>query len=379
MKILADEGATGAKLVILGIAKAGESLISFGFDLSNRIEIIKFESNPEFKVMELIKKGESALNIDISMRDELVTASQGSFYTAQMLCHALCLAADITERSTEKEPISVSFEGVQAEVWNRLARQFRDRCERFCRGNKFNPSGRAPYLHILNWLANGSDWTLNLRDAAREHKAHRGSVGQVVDKGFLENLISGDPEISGVLHYDSTACILSIEDPQFVFYIRNLPWKRFAKELGFLSVDFKTRYDFALSFAGADRGIAEKLFEALQSREVEVFYDRNEQHRMLAEDIEEYLRPIYQAEAGYVVCILGREYPERIWTKFESDAFKERFGENAVIPIWFPDNPPGFFDETYNKGGIKMDLKQALDPQIQNIAELLCKKLGESN
>ena len=48
-------------------------------------------------------------------------------------------------------------------------------------------------------------------------------------------------------------------------------------------------YDYALSFAGSDRDIAEALFRELQEREFEIFYDKNEQHRILAEDVEEYL------------------------------------------------------------------------------------------
>src|SRR6202008_367015 len=41
--------------------------------------------------------------------------------------------------------------------------------------------GRAPYLHILNWLANAESWTLDLRDAIRNNPDLRGSVGQVLD------------------------------------------------------------------------------------------------------------------------------------------------------------------------------------------------------
>jgi hypothetical protein len=110
--------------------------------------------------------------------------------------------------------------------------------------------GRAPYLHILNWLANAESWTLDLRDAIRNNPDLRGSVGQVLDN--------------------------------------------------------------------------------LAERELEVFYDKNEQHRMLARDVEEYLRPIYQSEAQFVVVLLGRDYPKRIWTKIESEAFQARFSEGAV-------------------------------------------------
>jgi hypothetical protein len=79
--------------------------------------------------------------------------------------------------------------------------------------------------------------------------------------------------------------------------IRNISWRQFARQIGFMTIEFKRRYDFALSFAGTDREIASLLFTKLAENEVEVFYDKNEQHRILAQDVEEYLRPIYQTEA----------------------------------------------------------------------------------
>ncbi len=87
MKTLADEGVADSKVIVLGIPNAGQTLISFGKDLANRIEVIPFEANPKHKVEELISKGEKALNITINIKDELISGAQGSFYIAQMLAY----------------------------------------------------------------------------------------------------------------------------------------------------------------------------------------------------------------------------------------------------------------------------------------------------
>ena len=105
---------------------------------------------------------------------------------------------------------------------------------------------------------------------------------------------------------------------------------------------------------------------------------KNEQHRILAEDVEDYLRPIYQSDAQFVVVLLGPEYPKRIWTKFESDNFKERFKSGAVIPIWFADAPAGMFDESTRVGGVSFERSGDQDGQIEAIAELLVRKLAET-
>jgi hypothetical protein len=377
LKTLADEERGADKLIVVGINKAGENLINFAHDLVNRLDIITFETNFDFKVAELIDKGEAALAIHFNVKDEITALAQGSFYLAQMLCHEVCLHEGILEAADPPLKVNVSLEGIRSAVWERLGRSFKGRCQRFCRGTKFRSEGRAPYLHILRWLAESDSWTLSLRDATREHKEMRGSVGQVVDKGFLNSLINGDQEIRAALHYDPTSEQLTVEDPQFLFYIRQIRWRQFAVELGFVSVDFERRYDFALSFAGPDRYVADALASSLAEKEVEVFYDRYEQHRILAEDVEEYLRPIYQSEAQFVVVLLGPEYPKRIWAKIESDAFRERMKDGAVVPIWFSDAAPSIFDESRRVGGIEFSRAADLNSQVEMIAEQLMKKLRQ--
>ena len=109
-----------------------------------------------------------------------------------------------------------------------------------------------------------------------------------------------------------------------------------------------------------------------------VFYDKNEQHRIIASNVEDYLAPIYRSEAEFVIVLLGPEYPKRIWTKFESEHFKQRFGEKSVIPIWFADAPPGTFDETARVGGITIDRSVDIGVQVSDISVLLLRKLAES-
>jgi hypothetical protein len=377
MKTLADRSAADVKLIVVGINKAGESLIQFAHDLVNRLDVVPFESNPDERVRELLTKGENTLNIRLNVADEIVAAAKGSFFLAQMLALEACLACKITERQDFLVETDTSFEALRAEIWKRLGTSFRKRCESFCRGSKMKSAGRAPYLHILKWLAEEGEWTLDLRSAMRRHRKMSGSVSQVVTKGYLADLLAGDEDIGAVLHYDATSEQLTVEDPLFVFYIRNMPWARFARECGFISVEFQHRYDFALSFAGQKRDVAEALHAALAEHDVEVFYDRNEQHRILAENVEDYLLPIYQSEARFVVPLLSREYPERVWARIESDAFRERFGENAVIPVWFTDAPPGMFDESRRYGGVTFDAGGNLQEQAADIAELLVRKLAE--
>jgi hypothetical protein len=116
---------------------------------------------------------------------------------------------------------------------------------------------------------------------------------------------------------------------------------------------------------------------ALKEAEMEVFYDKDEEHRILANDVEEYLAPIYRSEARFVIALLSKNYPRKIWTKFESDNFKQRFGQDSVIPIWFADAPPGMFDESAKVGGILIDPAREIHSQVDRICETLVRKAGE--
>ena len=91
MKTIADEDREDVKLVLIGINRAGDSLVSLAPDLNNRITTVKFEVNPDSKILELIEKGEVALNARIKYREQIVRRSNGSFHIAQLICKELCI------------------------------------------------------------------------------------------------------------------------------------------------------------------------------------------------------------------------------------------------------------------------------------------------
>lgn len=377
IKLLADKEDKRSKVIIVGINKAGKKLINYASDLTGRIDTIPFESNPDYKVEELIERGEKALNVLINIKADIIREAQGSFHLAQMLCHETCIDAGILEEGENPRHSISSIEVIRERVVSELANSFFEKAKLFATGPRLRREGRAPYFHLLHWLASGKEWSINIGDLIRQKPEHRGSVGQIVDKGYLADHIANNAALQDVIHFDAETKELSAEDPKFVFYIRNILWSKFCEKIGYKSIEFDSRYDYALSFSGSDRTLAEMLFEQLAKSEISVFYDKNEQHRILAENVEDYLAPIYKSEASFVVVLLGQDYPKRIWTKFESERFKERFGQKAVIPVWFSNVPPGMFDETTKVGGITFDVDSPKDQEVRRICNILCQKLVE--
>jgi hypothetical protein len=309
MKTLADEENQNSKLILVGINKTGTSLVSFSSDLNNRIDTIKFETNSPRKIEELISLGEKALQISINIKNEIISESNGSFHIAQLLAKETCIACEIIDNNSGKNCTNTSIETIRTRVIEELGRIFASKAREFAIGSKIRKEGRAPYLHLLNWLSENQDWSLQIDEILDRHPEMKISINQIVDKGYLRDLLKHKPALQDIIHFDNTSRILTIEDPKFLFYLKNILWNKFAKQLGYSDIIFRKPYDFALSFAGENRKLAEEIFNQLTEREISVFYDKNEQHRILAENIEDYLASIYRSEAEYIIVLLSNYYP----------------------------------------------------------------------
>ncbi|PJZ29617.1 TIR domain-containing protein [Leptospira kmetyi] len=375
MKVIADESDRENKIVIVGINQAGKNLISLAHDLNNRIEVIRFESNSEERIEELISKGEEALNIEINIKPEIKKASNGSFYVAQMLCYHTCLFDEKLQTQDPKASIEVSFELINKKVTDVLSRKFKDSVVNFCEGSRLRKEGRAPYLHMLNWIAESGEWSINLDRYARDKENMGNSIAQA--KSYIEGMITKDSVLREVIFFQERNGELIIQDPQFMYYLRQLPWTQFAKEVGYISITFPSKYDIALSFSGSDRSVAESLFDKLTEMDFSVFYDKNEQHRILAQDVEDYLSPIYQSEAQLIVAIISKDYPKRIWTRFESDLFRNRIYSSDVVPILFSDVEFSHFDSLEKIGRLSYDSGKNLSSQTTEISKMLRKKIED--
>ncbi len=176
LKTLADAEAVESKLVVVGINQAGYSLVQHAPDLVNRIDTVRFEAEPQHKLEELISLGETALNIVIDNKAQIVEGSAGSFYLAQLLCHGACVQAGVLEGREEITSVSTLYTTVRRNVMVRQDTRFAKPVKDFARGPHFRPSGRAPYLHILRWLSESDSGSIDLRDEMGRHSTERISV-----------------------------------------------------------------------------------------------------------------------------------------------------------------------------------------------------------
>lgn len=131
-------------------------------------------------------------------------------------------------------------------------------------------------------------------------------------------------------------------------------------------------YDIALSFAGEDRQVVDKIARLLRSRKVKVFYDKFEQTKLWGEDLYEHLANLYSNKARYCVMFLSSHYAQKAWTNHERKSAQARaFREQKayILPVKLDDTEiPGI------RGTVGyIDLRSTT---IEALVDLIQEKLG---
>ncbi len=78
------------------------------------------------------------------------------------------------------------------------------------------------------------------------------------------------------------------------------------------------RYDVALSFAGPQRPIAERVAGELSRAGKRVFYDQHRAHELWGQDLARCLPEVYDREAELTVLLVSADYVERAWPMVEA-------------------------------------------------------------
>lgn len=92
----------------------------------------------------------------------------------------------------------------------------------------------------------------------------------------------------------------------------------------------KYPYDVAISFAGEDREVAERLSDHLVELGLTVFYDKLEEHKLLGKNLYQYLQKIYKDSAQTCIVLISHHYAQKPWTLHELSAYAIIIGYKDV-------------------------------------------------
>jgi hypothetical protein len=132
-------------------------------------------------------------------------------------------------------------------------------------------------------------------------------------------------------------------------------------------------YDVAISFAEADKAIAEELADRLNDKNIKVFFDEYRPTDLWGQEVVDHLVNLYARKARYCVLLISEHYPLKAWRRAERTSARERAlrdAEEYILPIRLDDRDvPGLTEVKGYK-----DLRQ---DSMESIVDLLEGKLDE--
>jgi len=132
-----------------------------------------------------------------------------------------------------------------------------------------------------------------------------------------------------------------------------------------------SNFDVAISFAGTERELAEKLAEILRAAGIVVFYDNFYPEHLWGKNLTAFLDEIYRKRAKFCVVFVSTEYNDRKWTIHELRSAQakalEQKGDEYILPVKVDNAELDGLPPNVGYVGISLG--------IEKIAELLIKKL----
>jgi len=96
------------------------------------------------------------------------------------------------------------------------------------------------------------------------------------------------------------------------------------------------KFDFAISYAGEEVGVAKDLFQLLRNKRAKVFFAKNEKVYLLGKSLKSELSNIFGPSTRFVIPIISKHYVQKDWTKFEfciSKMEKRKRDYEFILPI----------------------------------------------
>ena len=154
---------------------------------------------------------------------------------------------------------------------------------------------------------------------------------------LINVLLESKPICERYFYYNKETKNFAIEDPALFYYLKNLDWELLRKECGFRNSEEDFEFDFAISFAGENRGFAKLITNLLTVLDCTVFYDEYFEANYLGQAWGKQFNEIFSSKSRLVICLLDKFHSEKIWPTYERECFKARIQDASVIPIYLDD------------------------------------------
>jgi len=323
------------KLVLIGINQVGSELIQLVPDIAKRTGIHRIQPGTRADIGRLIQDGSTALRVNIPDIDTVFTESRGDYWLTQQLCQTICVMNEVLETLDDERTLKYEIATLRRRVVERLSAAFYPAVKEFCRGVRFRPNN-DPYLKLLQKIGQQESSIVDLNELANSNEDVRGSINNIKESR-LAILLRDKPASARHFYYNVETKNFAIEDPALFYFLKHLDWPKLRHDCGFRVAGRDVEYDFAISFAGENRGLAREIAQQLSLLDAHVFFDENFEVNFLGGAWSAQFERIFGRDSRLVVCLLDKHYREKIWPTFERECFLPRVPDGDVIPIYLDD------------------------------------------
>lgn len=232
LKELADISSKTKKIAIVGIPRTGQALVDTSFDIATRLDIFTLGRVKDELILQIIEKGEAALNIQFDRKAELALAANGSLNLAQFLCFSLCAMAGIIETQEQTQVVPCDIDSAIAYVMSYLEKKFEVSISQFI---KMGGPKDLTCLRLLEELAMSEDGFLSLPILKDDKPELTHGIERFCKEDWIGKLYMMYPDSVNHLYFDQMRQSLVIDDPQLAFYLKKVHFSTLAKEVGKVS------------------------------------------------------------------------------------------------------------------------------------------------
>jgi TIR domain len=228
LKDLADKERS-EKLVIIGIPQTHQRLVNLSFDLATRIDVFTLGLVNDELILQMIEKGEKALNIEFARKDEIVFAAAGSLNVAQFLCFSICQNMEIISTQDRKRLVHGDVDGAVSYVKKVLSTKFDESINYFA---ILGGPGDSTGLLLLEELARSENGFLSLTILKNKKPALARGIERFAEDQWMDKLYQTVHKANYFLYFDQALNALVIDDPQLLFYLKQLQFSNLARQIG---------------------------------------------------------------------------------------------------------------------------------------------------